>query len=786
MGARFRRSIGPFLPCACFLALLLLDAVVSAAPEQTSPSVAVKPSSGAPIDITAERIEYLQNLEVYEAEGSVVLIQGPVRLTADRLTLMMLTGTAVAEGRVHLTDPKSDVHADRLELDVNTEAGVLTNGLVFIRDSDTLITGRLLQRFSESHYRAKDGSFTNCDAQFGQTPAWRFTFEDLDLNVGEGIYARSAWFCVNDRRLIRFPTMFYPINTTRKTGFLIPTVGYDNRFGFHYRQGFFWAINPSQDMIVTPDFLSNRGYGGDLEYRYALNRLSRGQWLTSFIQDTKVGKARALFSGLHYHEVNPDLRISAQAFLLTDPNYLSDLSNSGVQRALPSGDSNLFITHRVPYGNAYVLGQYLQPLAAGGKDTFQRLPEIGYQVLNVAPFNGPVLLGFDAAAVNFYRDVGFTVNRVDVMPSISTEVLDVGHVVGFTPQFRAREVYYTRNVSDTGSASRGTFWAALEGASRLARRYRREDGSTLTHTIEPKVVYEFVPATDQSDIVQIDAVDDLPKKNLVTYSLNSRLLETSAKGGLSWIDLMIAQSYHVGGTPDRARDFFFTGTPLFGSISQPLQPPTVPIHTPKFSHIWTRAVFGNPVGPIRAIDHTLTIDAFYDPYRGSFSQLNTDLRFQYERDWYVEVGQRHARGGLLPRRGDIWNPISFNELFAPTREINFVTASAAFRGPFGLTLGARTYYDVETGTSPETDVVALYRNPCQCWSLGLYYIQFPDRVQYNFMITLTGIGTTENFGTQIIKYLLQPLLVGERALPWPSPYGKRTTPRPAAVFPAQP
>jgi LPS-assembly protein len=215
-------------------------------------------------------------------------------------------------------------------------------------------------------------------------------------------------------------------------------------------------------------------------------------------------------------------------------------------------------------------------------------------------------------------------------------------------------------------------------------------------------------------------------------------------------------------------------------LTQPLQPPTVPVHTNKFSDIWTRTVIGNPVGAIRAIDHVLTIDAFYDPYRSMFSQLNSDLRFQYEKEWYVEVGQRHTREGVRPRRGDIWNPISFNEVFAPTQELNFLTLAGGFRGPFGTAFGAKTYYDVKSGGSPETDVVALYRNPCECWSLGLYYIHFPDRVQYNFMLTLTGVGTTENFGTQIMKYLLQPLLVGERALPWPSPYGKRTTPSPSS------
>ncbi|MEP6888797.1 MAG: putative LPS assembly protein LptD, partial [Nitrospirales bacterium] len=361
-------------PWVCLLVFLLLCAcadsfVVAAEP---SSSVAVKPTSGSPIEITADQIQYLQNLEVYEAEGHAVVAQGQLRLTADRVTLMLLSGTMIAVGNVHLTDPSSDIESEQLELDVNTQAGVLTNGSVFLRQSDTLITGRLLQRFSESHYRAKDGSFTNCDAKDGHIPAWRFTFKDLDLNVGEGIYARSVRICVNDVPAIPLPSILYPIQTNRKSGLLIPQIGYDNRFGFTYRQSFFWALTPSQDAIISPSFLSNRGQGVDLEYRYAMNSttpavLNRGQWLMSFIQDTQVNKSRALISGLHRQQVNPDLTINAQAFLLTDPNYLNDLSNSGVQRALPSGDSNLYVSQRLDVGNVYLLGQYLQPLQAGGK-----------------------------------------------------------------------------------------------------------------------------------------------------------------------------------------------------------------------------------------------------------------------------------------------------------------------------------------------------------------------------------------------------------------------------------
>jgi LPS-assembly protein len=285
-------------------------------------------------------------------------------------------------------------------------------------------------------------------------------------------------------------------------------------------------------------------------------------------------------------------------------------------------------------------------------------------------------------------------------------------------------------------------------------------------------MYEYVPRTNQGDIVQVDDVDDLPQKNLITYMLRSRLLEHGVRTN-NWLDLTIAQSYHLGSTPDQGRQFVLPGDPLFGVVQpQAGNPSLIPVQTKKFSDIWTRAVIGNPVMTVRRLDQTLTVDAFFDPYSGAFSQLNSDLRFQYDKLWYAEIGQRFTREGNRPRRGDIWNPISFNEVYAPTKELDFVTAAGAIRGPWGWTLGARSYYDVHLGKSPETDVVALWRNKCQCWSFGLYYIAFPDRLQYNFMITLTGVGATENFGTQIMKYILGPILIGERGLPWPGPIGK--------------
>lgn len=761
-------------------------------------------SGSPPLEVKADRIDYLQEQDIYEAEGSVVVDQGSVHLTADHVTIQALPGIMIATGHVRLTDPKADIVAERLELNVNTEAGVITHGEVYIKASNTTVDGRLIQRFSEDHYRFKEGRFTNCDAPEGETPAWRFQFKDLDLNAGDSLAFKGGWFCVADVPVIPFPTMTYPLSP-RQSGFLIPTPGYDNRFGLHYQQGYYWAISPSQDMTISPQYYTNLGYGSDFEYRYAINRFSRGQWFVSYLQQTTLPnvagvtdtgqdarKARALITGTHTQQVTSDLLLRVNANLVTDPQYLQQLSNSGAQRALPSNESNFLANQRLLYGNAYVLGQYLQPLQAGGADTFQRLPEVGYSLPNLSLFSSPLLFGGDANAVYFFREEGFTENRLDVAPGLSTDVLDVGHVVGFTPQAKFREVYYSRGAVDTGSQHRETFWAAMDATSKMSRRFAMADGNAMLHTIEPSAIYEYVPATDQSKIAQIDQVDDLPKKNLLTYMLRSRLLEQDGDQSFNWLDLTLAQSYHVGAVQTQARNFTPGVVPPLGSVTQPLQPATVPIDGKKFSDLWLRAVIGNNeptltiaqmAGPVFGrgagavslakppINRYVLVDAFFDPYSATLSQFNTDFRLQRSNEWYMEVGQRYSRDGNRVRRGDIWNPISFNEVFAPTEEIQFVTAGGAFRTPFGWLVGAKGYYDIKNRRSPEYDVVALYQNPCKCWSLGLFYLQFPDRAQYNFMFSLTGIGWTENYGTNVVKQILSPLTWGEKGLPWASPGG---------------
>ena len=71
------------------------------------------------------------------------------------------------------------------------------------------------------------------------------------------------------------------------------------------------------------------------------------------------------------------------------------------------------------------------------------------------------------------------------------------------------------------------------------------------------------------------------------------------------------------------------------------------------------------------------------------------------------------------------------------------------RLPLGLTLGTRWYHDLRTGETAEWDVMGIYQNPCRCFSFGLYYQEFPDRTQFDFLISLTGLWGTQSNGNRI-------------------------------------
>jgi LPS-assembly protein len=79
----------------------------------------------------------------------------------------------------------------------------------------------------------------------------------------------NAVFRVKGVPMFYTPILYYPTKRDdRATGFLMPTYGSSSLRGQSIHNGFFWAINRSQDATILHDWFSKTGQGLGTEYRY--------------------------------------------------------------------------------------------------------------------------------------------------------------------------------------------------------------------------------------------------------------------------------------------------------------------------------------------------------------------------------------------------------------------------------------------------------------------------------------------------------------------------------------
>ncbi len=670
--------------------------------EITSP-LTHRPEIQAPIHLTADRLEYKREENLFVAEGSVVITQGPMQVESEYMTLDQQTGKLLATGDVHFSDGENTIDADQIELDVNTQLGILYDARLFIKSENYQIEGEEMERRELDRYLIKNASFTACDCE-EDDPDWRIRARQIRLRIDNYLVARDLVFYAEEIPVFYLPYLIYPVKTERQSGLLTPRIGYSSRDGFRYNQDFFWAISKSQDMTFNLDHRGARGDGGGLEYRYVLSKFSRGHLETNYFYDQidQVGQWEIRYS----HEQRFTDRISAKidVHYVNEQDFFQDLSDVTEERAQQNIESNLFVTYRGDESFAYFLGRYTQDLTAPSNSTTpQRLPEVGYSLLEHRLGSSPVYFNFESNAVNFWRSEGVTTQRVDLYPRLSLPI-SLSKAGTLTPWAGVRETWYSRGTGDE-SISREVFPTGLHWEEHLSK-----EGGRNVHLLSPSLMYEYIPVEDHPDIPQFDELDQIRDRNAVTASVTQRFMRRDVKGILQEkIYLRLTETYNLRDARSDEDD------------------------TDPFSDFRSEATVH--------FTHSLSIgvDAFYDIYDRRFSSWNTDLTLELPPYVTASVGQRYTRGGTVPQRGDLFNPLYLGDQ-EPAPRIQFWTEKVIVRTPWGINLASRAYFDAETSKFVEVAYGLQYED--QCWGITLTYQDFRTRNEFSFMFTLKGLGAT--------------------------------------------
>jgi LPS-assembly protein len=658
------------------------------------------------VDVQADSIEYAQGERKVLARGNVRIALEGRSLFADEVALDLDDQVFVASGNVILMEGLNRLEGDRMEYNYRTNLGVVSGGKGFLAPGVSF-SGVEIRREGERQYRLLEGRFTACRAcqPEPQAPDWEFRAHEATIYQDEFIVSRNTSFWVRG-----IPAMFTPIIAVpigpRRTGFLIPRLGYGDRDGFVVKQPFFWAISPSHDATLSPIYRTKRGFEFDGEYRYILAEDSRGEMTGRYLHDTAATapqKSRWEFKWLHSQVLAPTWTFKADVRLQSDRALTRDFVDSSVadrtQRTLPSKG---FITQTATQYVLLGLVDVTRDLSDVSETRTGRLPEIRFQWLPTRLLETPLVAEGDTSAVYLTRNLGEDTGRFDFRPGLRLPL-------ALTPWLTAtslaalRETAYTEAERPGGDRNRILVELGERIAPRFARRFE-EPGLgllRLTHVVEPALAYLYVPWTDQQSFPQFDATDFISPQNRLIYQLTNRLVARWRGAGgeirsheVATLDIVqgwnlqprtreFSDVYLTGLTPERVDQAVTVLRPLNNGFSQ--------VQERDLSNL----VFNAGLSPIPGV-----------ALRGTLA-LNTE-------DRRTEA----INTGLEVRLPDILS-LQVGHSFVRDQLANGVVGKLEIHMTKTILLDFLTRYDVHTSTFLENGVGLRYSS-C-CWELGLKY-----------------------------------------------------------------
>ena len=636
-----------------------------------------------PVTVTADSLQYDRTEDIYTASGHVRVEQQDIRVEADRLVLNNRTGMALAEGNVFLVDKGDVIMADRIEVNLNTRAGLILNGNIFMGKDNFHLRGERIERRSETAYHIDNGMFTTCDES-----EWYFKARAMDVDLDRYATGHDVSFHMAGMPVLYAPYLLFPVR--RQTGLLIPEIGFGSTDGFLMKNAFFWAISDNKDATIISDYRARTGLGTGIEYRYVNSRDSAGRAWYNYFDMFNSGRTKWELQFQHREEFAEDLSFRADITQVSDWSYYRDLEKKLELRARPYIDSNAFYVERWNTASLYLLGQYSSDLTGPNDKTLQKLPELRYVVYG-EPLGRRLYARFDGSATNFTSRASKSILRADFHPELDASF--GGRGVSFTPRVGGRATFYDQSASSTEPSERKYLYAAADLNARFSRIYGEDVPNGIgrvRHSIEPTISYSYIPKIDQGDIPHLDSVDEVKEENLVTVALINRLTARYQEAGTARsFDIMVfrlSESYDVNESRRQDVAKAYPRSDLKGELY---------LRTPKL--LSGSATVNYDTYIKRVTDTSQTIAVTTDP-------VQLDLTHQYLRD---------------PR----------------TR---FLITGLGFKVD-KWTVHGQLWRDVETKTFTQQEYRVHYAS--QCWGLGLEFITKPGERNYYFVFDLKGLGT---------------------------------------------
>jgi len=573
-------------PLTLAAALLLSHASAKA---QGTPASAPRPASAAsaaaernpPLTLQADELRGRPDLEVV-AEGHVELQSGRLTLRADRLTYDNAEDRARARGNVQIVNANGDrFSGPELNLTLQRFEGYFLQPQYFFARTGAGGRAERIDFLDSDRAQLSRATYTSCGVDGSGTPAWLLSTDrvKLDFEANEGI-AEGAVLRFLGVPILAMPVLSFPLNDTRKSGWLPPSINLDSKSGLEVAVPYYWNIAPQRDATLTPTIYSRRGVGLDSEVRYLEPRHqgeAQAHWLPSdrvfgdaryALQWRQQGRAFGASDASAWRWGHEGLRVSDDSYWKDFPRVL----HSFTPRLLP-------LATRAERDLAWA---GLQTTLYARSQHWQVLQDADPQALIAAPYNRAPQLGWRGAGrwlggggsldVDFETEVNhFTRTGNDADPSRpegwrSHALASVSHTwrtpgAWLTPRLALNLAQYRTDtpMSDgRRNASRSIPAVSIDSGA-VFERPTQWFGRSLLQTLEPRLLYVNTPLRQQATLPLFDTaakdfntvsvfsdnafsgVDRVSDAHQITAGVTTRLLDPAS--GVEALRLGLAQRY---------------------------------------------------------------------------------------------------------------------------------------------------------------------------------------------------------------------------------------------------
>ena len=507
------------------LAILLLSISMDARTADMCPAVPAREAATnvAPSD---HQIHIDSNSATLGVDGNAVLNgrvtihQDARSLAADSVTYDKPSGQFKVAGTVEFEDPK---------LRVKSQSGTYdTAGGADFNEASFQLLDRSGHGVAHDMAIRPDGKLSLEQVRYTTCPVgnqdWMLQASSINLDtvLQEG-NARGVYLRFKGVPILYTPIISFPIGNTRKSGFLFPTIGHSSNNGVEVSAPYYFNLAPNYDLTLSPGFLSARGVQLGAEFRFVTGN-STGQIDGTYLpSDALAHGERSYFRVRDITDFEPGLRLDVDVASVSDSHYFQDFAVGSEQTSVTylerRADLRYFDdTWRV---NAQLQNFQTIDTSIDALDRpYSRVPRV--QAQGIWPLlNSNLEFVLASEAVNFLRTVGPSGVRLDLSPELRWSMRGAGYF--FEPSAGWRFTQYDLQNASLGAPAAPTRSLPFVRLD-TGLTFERDAGSEgqRTQTLEPRLVYSYVPYRSQTSLPLFDT--GLPDFNLIELFRTNRFV----------------------------------------------------------------------------------------------------------------------------------------------------------------------------------------------------------------------------------------------------------------------